>query len=155
MSTGAVKNNQCFDCPRGKHSNKRAATNFTRDCIDCGPGQHARSTGSTECTSCDLGKTSEAPFDSCSTLCPTGKYGVLRDTDQIGCQPCPTGTFSSAQGASEAETCNACPPGKSGDSKKPVVSSEHCVSCDAGSYQNKSAQTKCLICPNGTLTRSH
>ena len=148
---GATDFDQCFDCPRGKYSNKSAADKFTRDCIDCSAGQHASSTGSTKCTSCKLGKTSEAPFDSCSTLCSPGKYGVLRDTGQIGCDLCPNGKFSSAQGASTVATCNSCPPGKSGESI-PVVSSAHCVSCEAGSYQNRSAQTKCLVCPFGTST---
>ena len=188
---GATSLLDCESCPQGRYG----ATSGLEECTPCDPGKtgFGRQSGETlevkacascrggtfnpfynctsECSSCQNGKSAAAgaPFcyylcelgfffaNSKCTACPTGKYtdkiGIESEDDCSMCEtgqactggrqrePCPAGKWSAETGASSLD--ETCQPCKIGTFSgfAGIGSKDLCQTCAPGSYGEESGQT--------------
>jgi hypothetical protein len=115
---------KCQSCSPGTFNN---GTKTVAECEMCRAGWFANRTGSTSCLPCSSGYTSSA--------------------DRTSCVPCPQGMFCNATGLSEPSGfCHA----GSYNSVFGAISSDACIKCPVGQYQDMIGQATCLLCKSGT-----
>jgi hypothetical protein len=95
-------------CPAGRYGAAPALVSLSR-CTPCTVGRYSTALGASSdstCLPCDAGLISNTGATSCST-CPVGSYCVLADGN-VTVARCPRGTWSGAEGATDASTCLPC-----------------------------------------------
>ena len=102
-----------------------------------------------QCENCDVGSYASQNASQVCTLCPKGRYGIMKGgtSRDMACKNCSVGSFAQADGSQE---CFLCPAGT------------HCTTtgldiytpCLAGRYNSYSNQTECSNCPAGSYQPS-
>ena len=117
-------------------------------CIPCTPGTYADESGSSTCTECPVGTTSNltasTSIENC-TACPKNTY---RSEDDDACQPCVHAV--SSEGSRSNANCTCLPGFFSGSASHP--GSGACQACTAGTYTNTTGASTCVNCPAGTFS---
>lgn len=132
---GAYTTNACTKCPIGF----AASSQYNRD------GAHENdinTNGIVVCRECNVHEYStEQGQEQCKT-CPDGYRARSPSLNTLGCEECPTGTFSLYP--NPGFTCEdaLCDAGNYYDE-------DQCKACPAGFYQNHRRATGCLDCPDG------
>lgn len=97
-------------------------------------------TGSTNCTTCDIGHFANETGSSGCYECSPGTF--QNETGQSDCVQCPQGQYQDTDGQT---SCKDCPKGTSQDQQ----GQPSCEDCHPGSFQNLTGQSTCLKCPPG------
>lgn len=110
-------------------------------CEDCVPGQY--STNGVECFYCPPGTTSNIVQAADCAPCSAGTYS--EGFGNTNCATCPAGTFNPYTGLAEANACQECPTGSSGNGNP---GQPRCVQCIPGSYSSEPGRVDgCAVCP--------
>ncbi|XP_029656391.2 uncharacterized protein LOC115230328, partial [Octopus sinensis] len=98
------------------------------------------------CIACTPGMFYHTRTEACH-LCSLGFY--QDQSEQTSCKSCPGGYTTMAKGSQSLNDCSvlSCPVGSSYNS-----STQNCMECPKGFYQNKVGQTYCVPCPLGQDT---
>ncbi|GMI05582.1 hypothetical protein TrVE_jg1080 [Triparma verrucosa] len=121
----SIAGGRCEPCPAGSYQNEVV-------CEVCEGGKYSYSSGTTSCTQCDDGKSSQQGAQSC-TPCESGTMS----TGGASCEACKPGKSS----GDEASECADCLAGKWSGTK-----AASCTNCDAGKYQT---DNQCEACAAG------
>jgi len=91
-----------YYCPDGSTSNKQVA---------CPKGTYraiARGSSPKDCSICPSGSYCDQMGMSAPNICPIGYYCPI---GTVVPEPCPEGTYGTAQGMTDSKSCTACPAG--------------------------------------------
>eukprot|EP00520_Triparma_pacifica_P008947 CAMPEP_0118663976 /NCGR_PEP_ID=MMETSP0785-20121206/17747_1 /TAXON_ID=91992 /ORGANISM="Bolidomonas pacifica, Strain CCMP 1866" /LENGTH=4925 /DNA_ID=CAMNT_0006557813 /DNA_START=422 /DNA_END=15195 /DNA_ORIENTATION=+ len=141
----------CVDCPVGKHYTGTQGSSESV-CENCGRGTYADETGTVNCKSCKAGT-----YDPCSSAPSSGPCTGEKPghTSEQGCTVCPSGSYSLITD-SNRNTCNLCQAGKylSDNGGSYARRTEHdseseCLECLAGTYSPSQGSSVCFICGEG------
>ena len=124
----------CPDCPAGTWGDAAEM----ELCNKCAAGKASAATGATlesTCVECALGSVAPAGSGACAN-CAAGKYS----SNRVSCALCPSGTFSSAAGASSGSSCAECAPGLYSP-----AGAESCTQCNVNGSSH-AAWGGCLNC---------
>ena len=114
----------CKNCAQGYYTN---SLSYHTECTACNPGETTSGSGQTECKSCEAGT-----YSSSTT-------GFL-------CQACASGFYS----GSGASFCTPCSKGYKGNTGTGYTSSsDACVACGEGMYQDEEGKLTCKVCNKG------
>lgn len=113
---------KCKKCPSGTYPDK-----YRRECGPCKPGYSIRK-------------------DSRCLQCPLGSYS--NSINQFKCTRCPGSQFTWTTGSSSKSACQACEKGQFIEHEQ--FNMYRCEFCPQGSYQDKTGQQTCKVCPMGT-----
>ena len=114
----------CKNCAQGYFTN---SLSYHTTCTACNPGETTSGSGQTECKSCEAGT-----YSSSTT-------GFL-------CQACASGFYS----GSGASSCTPCSKGYKGNTGTGYTSSsDACVACGEGMYQDEEGKLTCKVCNKG------
>jgi len=148
----------CMQCLRGTYGVLGA-------CNSCDEGTYSDAMGSTACTECPPGKTSQSGASALAGCLCLG--GSVLDASTQGCTPCFPGTFSTTgQGycsqcpagtysQDAASSCTNCTAGTFSGST-PATSPQHCVECPAGTFSSQPGAvslSQCLLCSKGKFSQ--
>ena len=136
----------CAACPR--NSGTSAAGASSRDECACVDGFFRSNDKTTvECLRCQKGELYDGGQNKC-VACPEGtfKSEVGQATE---CQPCPKGTFLASKGATDLNSCAACP-ANAGTVASGTKSVQKCA-CNAGYFKTTGAAgaVQCIRCGKG------
>lgn len=169
----------CADCEAGQYEYRTSSSRALRACYVCPDGKWQDEPAQTTCKFCATGKyrLASANHDvACSLDCAAGTYkafgmlscedcprGFYQNVEGAGaCTECPTGFASDRVGQLTADTCQACPVGRS-SFKRPgssLCSECHygtvgvavggvCQYCPDGKYNSYTGSTLCSACEPG------
>ena len=143
----------CQACPIGSYADK----NGTITCPLCPPGTINLVTGASICDFCEMGKYLDTYGNTVCKLCPVGTAnsgtgkGSLTD-----CLACPLNTYQDFTGQS---TCKNCASGLFSTTGSPIcmncptlgtyITTQWCVYCSKGKYQDQPNQPLCKLCNAG------
>lgn len=114
------------------------------NCTTCDVGHFANETGSSSCYECSPGTFQNETGQSDCVQCPQGQY---QDTDgQTSCKDCPKGTSQDHQGQ---PSCEDCLPG----SFQNLTGQSTCLKCPPGHSQSGNGSTTCDLCPQNSYCR--
>lgn len=143
--------NQCTVCLAGYYGPD--ANNL---CSPCREGYYSRA-GSATCTICPPGTYCEDIATGTPTKCPKGTYAWVEGSDEecsceegVECDPCDNPGCNLC-GATSAEVCVSCPAGTY-NNRKGVT---ECTPCGTGHYSSTVGATSaavCMKCPKGTAS---
>lgn len=183
----------CVDCPAGSYTSTMVAGRGWTSCTvcprgsscdgssivtPCPAGKHAGSEGSTECTTCGIGKyalymAGQSHGAQACESCPIGKFNsddgviALMHDGLSSCTSCSAvniNSYNNVMGASECKTCTAC---ASSENKVKAISCSDgvnrvchcakgsagdgatCTKCTGDTYTTVAGLTSCLTCPAG------
>ena len=105
---------------------------------------------------CPVGYVVNAEQSGCDA-CPAGTFGnqnaTMRYSNSTGCIPCPTATYSAAEGIDSVGKCIQCSPGKRGRGAGGAsTETAGCQDCGIGEYTNSTGKASCSLCPFATTT---
>ena len=131
--------NRCENCPAGKHAPGGGAT----ACVGC-PPQTWSSPGETGgCQQCPPWSTSPGGTGPEGCVCFQGLYQVVTPGAPLSCRQCPPGTYSTAS----SNACVACPRGTYNDREAAGV----CTACPVNASSNGTGATACVACAAGRV----
>ena len=135
----------CYECGSGKFSSNGGPCTdcpigYIADpwrCLPCDEGYSTDRPGASYCSSCRFGK---YEVNRICEHCPSGKYSFYGETS---CRLCPAGYTSFNDPSDISNQCIQC---KAGEYEKNGT----CAYCEAGMYNDKTGQTSCQQCPEGS-----
>ena len=155
MTGRASTTGACVPCPGGKFNDD----SYNSACTACAAGQYQDEPGKTSCknTSCPDGKirstaTGLAIVAGACVDCWAGKFNSFRHTDTTcSAHTCAAGHMVALTSSttSAVATCVPCPIGKFLSAGGAGAT---CQFCEAGTYQDQTAQNACNVgatCPSG------
>ena len=155
---GAASNSCCWQCIAGK-ANPVPGSSDASFCVDCQPGTIAPNNGTGSCHKCVAGTFQNEAGKTACDPCPAGSYCAEGASAAL---PCTKGSYSSTPGLSSAANCTATSPGYSastGSTKQtpcspgtmaPQPRTGLCAKCEAGTFQENSGSTACVVCYAGS-----
>ena len=112
----------------------------------CGIGEYQDQTGQSSCNKCSIGEYQDQQGQSTCSVCPADSDSM--SIGQFGCD-CIAGHFSSSGYADSSESCVPCGSGEYQEHKTQTS----CKSCAHGKYEVFEGQPTCSgLCPIGTTT---
>ena len=141
-------------CPAGSYCPVGSASP-----LPCSPGSYTSVSGRSACLLCAPGQLApKAGSTLCDEFCPTGSYRSRPGgTNASSCPPCPPGSYGESEGAS---ACTPCPIGTY-LSAPGATSAASCLACGMGTStlaQGSTSSAQCIptavTCPPGTQPTS-
>ena len=132
--------NRCEACPTGKHASEAGATT----CVGC-PPQTWSAPGDVPggCQQCPPWSTSPGGTGPEGCVCFQGLYQVATPGAPLSCRQCPPGTYSTAS----SNECVACPRGTYNDRE----AAGRCTACPANASSDGTGATACVACAAGRV----
>ncbi|KAK6725541.1 hypothetical protein RB195_004078 [Necator americanus] len=142
---------KCLPCPLGTYQEKRGSVS----CLPCAADTTTGFIGAKNATDCSFkcGAGQELDAEGRCVPCARGTYWV--STNQFaGCVECPLGLTTVSTASKDIGGCEVvnCPVGTHVNTNRPTPVapstpfSSLCVTCEIGTYQDQSNQTKCKPC---------
>jgi len=163
-SEGSTSLAECREqCPVGYRFDK-----ISEECRPCGHGRYQPEAGKFVCKMCGVGQTTRTTtsmaqeecreecedgkqlgLDGACVNCPLGSY--RKQGLHLACRECQEGFTTSKQGSTTSKDCSL-PICLTGNYLN--ATTNKCVPCGQGFYQDEQQQTECIRCPPDTSTKS-
>jgi sugar lactone lactonase YvrE len=135
-------------CSPGRYGTAgRSTAGSGSGCTACLPGTFSSSSGATTCATCAAGQYAPTSgYSSClGTVCGAGTYALGGPTSNLGCGPCPSGTWSAA--GAYACTGTLCAAGAAGPTGSLSAAAATCATCVSGTYSTAAGAGACAGTP--------